>query len=178
MMTSSNGNSFRVTGHLCGEFIGPRWIPRRVIWDATAPIMTSLQCSSMYVSLLTSNGFISPASEGSCIWAYAAFMSKPSAAHRPPYINGVNVITQKALGVLLSNLAHPFLLLVSQVDYFFQDHGPITQNQGPSIRKINMISTTLFPQSCDVSSQVKWDTFEKELRYTVDIPKFVSTGRI
>ena len=28
MMTSSNGNIFRVTGHLRGEFIGPRLIPR------------------------------------------------------------------------------------------------------------------------------------------------------
>ena len=28
MMTSWNGNIFRVTGHLCGEFTGPRWIPR------------------------------------------------------------------------------------------------------------------------------------------------------
>ena len=27
MMTSSNGNIFRVTGHLCGEFTGPQWIP-------------------------------------------------------------------------------------------------------------------------------------------------------
>ena len=27
IMTSSNGNIFRVTGHLCGEFTGPRWIP-------------------------------------------------------------------------------------------------------------------------------------------------------
>ena len=27
MMTSSNGNIFRVTGHLCGKFTGPRWIP-------------------------------------------------------------------------------------------------------------------------------------------------------
>ena len=27
MMTSSNGNIFRVTGHLCGEFTGLRWIP-------------------------------------------------------------------------------------------------------------------------------------------------------
>ena len=27
MLTSSNGNIFRVTGHLCGEFAGPRWIP-------------------------------------------------------------------------------------------------------------------------------------------------------
>ena len=28
VMTWSNGNIFRVTGHLCGEFIGHRWIPR------------------------------------------------------------------------------------------------------------------------------------------------------
>ena len=28
MLTSSNGNIFRVTGHLCGEFTGHRWIPR------------------------------------------------------------------------------------------------------------------------------------------------------
>ena len=27
MMTSSNGNTFRVTGPLCGEFTGHRWIP-------------------------------------------------------------------------------------------------------------------------------------------------------
>ena len=34
MMTSSNGNIFRVTGHLCGEFTGPRWIPRTKASDA------------------------------------------------------------------------------------------------------------------------------------------------
>ena len=34
MMTSSNGNIFRVTGHLCGEFPGPRWIPRTKASDA------------------------------------------------------------------------------------------------------------------------------------------------
>ena len=28
MITSSNGNIFRVTGHLCREFTGHRWIPR------------------------------------------------------------------------------------------------------------------------------------------------------
>ena len=28
MMTSSNGNIFRVTGPSCGEFTGHRWIPR------------------------------------------------------------------------------------------------------------------------------------------------------
>ena len=28
MMTSWNGNIFRVSVHLCGEFTGPRWITR------------------------------------------------------------------------------------------------------------------------------------------------------
>ena len=42
-MTSSNGNIFRVTGPLCGEFTGHRWIPltkasdvelRCILWSA------------------------------------------------------------------------------------------------------------------------------------------------
>ena len=39
MMTSSNGNIFRVTGHLCGEFTGLRWIPR------TKPVTRSFDVS-------------------------------------------------------------------------------------------------------------------------------------
>ena len=35
MMTSSNGNIFRVTGHLCGEFTGPGEFP------AQRPVMRS-----------------------------------------------------------------------------------------------------------------------------------------
>ena len=34
MMTSSNGDIFCVTGHLCGEFTGPQWIPRTKASDA------------------------------------------------------------------------------------------------------------------------------------------------
>ena len=34
MMTSSNENIFRVTGHLCGEFTGHRWIPHTKASDA------------------------------------------------------------------------------------------------------------------------------------------------
>ena len=34
MMTTSNGNIFRVTGHLCREFTGPRWIPHTRASDA------------------------------------------------------------------------------------------------------------------------------------------------
>ena len=32
MMTSSNGNIFRVTGHLCGEFTGPGEFPHKGQW--------------------------------------------------------------------------------------------------------------------------------------------------
>ena len=68
MMTSSNGNIFRVTGHLSGEFTVHRWIPHTkardaelwcfiwsepgrtvdqtmdmlVIWNAIVPVMASL----------------------------------------------------------------------------------------------------------------------------------------
>ena len=34
MMTSSNGNTFRVTGPLCGEFTDHRWIPLTKTSDA------------------------------------------------------------------------------------------------------------------------------------------------
>ena len=34
MMTSSNGDIFHVTGPLCGEFTGHRWIPRTKASDA------------------------------------------------------------------------------------------------------------------------------------------------
>ena len=34
MMTSSNGHIFRVTGPLCGEFTGLRWITRTKVSDA------------------------------------------------------------------------------------------------------------------------------------------------
>ena len=33
-MTSSNRNILRITGHLCGEFVGPLWIPRTKASDA------------------------------------------------------------------------------------------------------------------------------------------------
>ena len=44
MMTSSNGNIFRVTGHMCGEFTGPRWIPRTKASDAELWCFLCLIC--------------------------------------------------------------------------------------------------------------------------------------
>ena len=43
MMTSSNGNIFRVTGHLCGVFTGLRWIPHTGQWCGA--LMFSLICA-------------------------------------------------------------------------------------------------------------------------------------
>ena len=43
MMTSSNGNIFRVTRHLCGEFTGHRWIPRTKASDAQFDIFFDLR---------------------------------------------------------------------------------------------------------------------------------------
>ena len=34
MITSSNGNIFRITGHLCGKFTGHQWIPCTKASDA------------------------------------------------------------------------------------------------------------------------------------------------
>ena len=42
IMTSSNGNIFRVTGPLCGEFTGHRWIPQTKASDA---LVSSLICA-------------------------------------------------------------------------------------------------------------------------------------
>ena len=43
MMTSSNGNTFRVTCPLCGEFTGPRWIPRTKASDTSFDVFFDLR---------------------------------------------------------------------------------------------------------------------------------------
>ena len=56
MMTSSNGNIFRVTGHLCEEFTAPRWIP-----------LTKGQCRRALMFFLIcawTNGWVN--TEGDC----------------------------------------------------------------------------------------------------------------
>ena len=47
-MTSSNGNIFRVTGHLCGEFTGPRWIPRTKANDAEFDVFFVLRLDKRF----------------------------------------------------------------------------------------------------------------------------------
>ena len=63
MMTSSNGNIFHVTGHLCGEFTGLRWIP------AQRPVM---RCFEVFFDLCL-NKWLRKQSWG---WWYAT-LSRP-----------------------------------------------------------------------------------------------------
>ena len=55
MMTSSNGNNFRVTGHLCGEFTGPRWIP------AQRPVTRSFD---VFIDLRRNNDWVNTRETG------------------------------------------------------------------------------------------------------------------
>ena len=56
MMTSSNGNIFRVTGPLCREFTGHRWIPRTKASDA------ELWCFSLISAWI--NGWVNNSEAG------------------------------------------------------------------------------------------------------------------
>ena len=58
MMTSSNGNIFRVSGHLCGEFIHDRWIP---CTKNSGALMFSLICSRI-------NGWVNNREAGDLRW--------------------------------------------------------------------------------------------------------------
>ena len=58
MMTSSNGNTFRVTGHLCGEFIGPGEFPHKGQWRGA--LMFSLICTRI-------NGWVNNGEAGDLI---------------------------------------------------------------------------------------------------------------
>ena len=49
MMTSANGNVFRVTGPLCREFTGHRWIPRTKASDAELDVFFDL-CPNKWLS--------------------------------------------------------------------------------------------------------------------------------
>ena len=48
MMTSSNGSIFRVTGPLCGEFTGPRWIPLTKASDAELCVFFDLHLNKQF----------------------------------------------------------------------------------------------------------------------------------
>ena len=48
MKTSSNGNIVRVTGHLCGEFTGHRWIPRTKASDMDLDVFFELRLNKRF----------------------------------------------------------------------------------------------------------------------------------
>ena len=65
MMTSWNGNIFRVTGPLCGELTGPRWIPVTKARDA------ELLCFLWYLPWI--NGWVNNREAGNLRWYRAHY---------------------------------------------------------------------------------------------------------
>ena len=67
MMTSSNGNIFCVTGHLCVEFTGHRWIPRTKFSDAEFWCFFDLRLNKRLSKQSRSWWFETPSSS---LWRY------------------------------------------------------------------------------------------------------------
>ena len=58
MMTSSNGNIFRVTGHLCGEFTGPWWFetPPWSLWRQRNGVSPGVRMQPVVADLQEGHG--------------------------------------------------------------------------------------------------------------------------
>ena len=67
MMTSSNGNIFRVTGLLYGEFTGHRWIPHTKASDAELDVFFGLRLNQQLRKLWTRRWF---ATLSCSLWRY------------------------------------------------------------------------------------------------------------
>ena len=74
MMTSSNGRIFRVTGHLYGEFSGPRWIPGTKASDAELWCLLDLRPNKRLIKQWRGWCFETP----SCpLWCHCNDMREP-----------------------------------------------------------------------------------------------------
>ena len=91
MMTSSNGNIFCVTGHLCGEFTGPRWIPHTKASDAELWCFT-LICARM-------NGWVNNREAGDL------------RRYRTHY--DVIVMTPQILKMIGNSINHPLVYMIN-----------------------------------------------------------------
>ena len=60
MMTSSNGNIFSVTGLLCGEFTGHRWISRKKASDVELNVFFDLRLNKRWIKQSWSWWFETP----------------------------------------------------------------------------------------------------------------------
>ena len=148
MMTSSNGNIFCVTGHLCWELTGDRWIPHTkasdaelwcFLWSARFDVFFDL-CPNKLLS------------KQSCGW----WSEMPSCSlwH---HCNGYHIISW-----ILSNIG--------------SDNGLLPDNTRPFPKPINYrllsfgLSGTNFTCSTKVSS--KYENFWKKIHLKMLSPKF------
>ena len=103
-MTSSNGNIFRVTGHLCAEFTGDRWIPRTNASDA------ALRYRSHYDVIVMSMTCV-----GS--WMVNICLSLPFYLSICPSVSHI---------VKIRNIPQCAIVLLSQKDFYYEIYKPET----------------------------------------------------
>ena len=60
MMTSSNENIFRVTGPLCGDFTGHRWIPLTKASDAEVDVFFGVRLNKLLSKQSRGGWFVTP----------------------------------------------------------------------------------------------------------------------
>ena len=120
MMTSSNGSIFRVTGHLCGEFTGPRWIPRTKASDADFDVFFDL----------SQNKWLSEAGD---LWGWW-FETPPcplwrhSNGHSCRFVNNLNWCQARNKGSLCQTLVKTMFLMgdIFHIKLDLPIHFPLT----------------------------------------------------
>ena len=118
VMTSSNGNIFRVTGPLCGKFTGQRWIPRTKASDA------ELWCPSLICTWI--NGWINSREAGD-LRRYLA------------HYDAILMSIASGSGLALNNRGQSKQWLISSVT-LFASPGRVARPQKPNQFGLNIVN--------------------------------------
>ena len=97
-MTSSNGNIFRVTGHLCVEFTGPRWFPQTGEVPTQRPVTRSFD---VFFDLRLNKRL----SKQLWCWWFET-LSRPLWRHRNDYMKYTIDTAMVRSGFLYENMRH------------------------------------------------------------------------
>ena len=115
MMTSSNGSIFRVTGPLCGEFTGHRWIPRTKASDAEFDVFFDLRLNIRASKQSQGWWFETPSRS---LWCHSND-ALPSSAIREPVKFIFDVTVERTLWKWLN--IHSQILLISKIQKSITD---------------------------------------------------------
>ena len=119
MMTWLNGNIFRVTGHLCGEFTGHWWIPRTKASDAELWCILSLVCA--WINDWVNNGQAGDLRRHRAHYDVIVMMYSILCVHSLIHALPLSLLCFYRVGIMLHvrSIPHIFCLIVSCLWYHF-----------------------------------------------------------